>query len=102
MDPVTLCMLSHSSISQAGQNLCTSNVAACNQLVTQLVTSQQDFPHPDLPILAEFALCAVTHVIVCILVDCLLCSMTNVLAKGFLSHVKHVAVSFFTVCLACR
>ncbi len=68
MDPVTLCMLPHSSVSQAGQTLCTSNVAACNQLVTQLVTTQQDFAHPALPTLAEFVLCAMTHVTVCILV----------------------------------
>jgi len=74
VNPVTLCMLPHSNVSQAGQSLCISNVAACNQLVT----SQQDYPHPALPILAEFALCAMTHVIVCILVDSVLCS-----GKGF-------------------
>ena len=88
MDPVTLCMLPHFSVSQAGQTLCTSNVAACNQLLTQLVISQQIYLHPALPILAEFALCAATHVIVCILVDSVLCSMSFALARDVSSHTR--------------
>ena len=87
--------------------LCTSNVAACNQLVTHLVTSQAGLSASRFTILAEVELCVMTHVpayhvIVCILVDSVLCVMTHVSAKGFLTHVKHVAVRLFTVCLACR
>lgn len=93
-----LYMLPYSSVSHDDQTLCTSNVAVCTQLMTQLVISHRTCLHPASPSWLSLSCVLPYH---CVHLGGL-CGMTRVSAKGFLNHVKHVAVRLFTVRLACR